>query len=71
MKKINIAQPNKCDVCHNNIIDEFYDTEYNDSGQPIIVCPACFTKGKCNNFIHFKNIEGFWNRLSKNDEKTN
>ena len=63
MKKFNIKEPDKCDNCHNKILREFYDTEYNGVKQPMIVCPNCFTKGKCNNTIHFKNIDGFWYKM--------
>jgi hypothetical protein len=63
MKKFNIIEPDKCDNCHNKISREFYDTEYNGVKEPIKVCPACFKKGKCNNTIHFKNIDGFWYKM--------
>lgn len=63
MKKFNINEPDKCDNCHNRISGEFFDTEYNGVTEPIKVCPACFKKGKCNNTIHYKNIDGFWYKV--------
>ena len=45
MKKFNIKEPDKCDNCHNKILREFYDTEYNGVKQPRNVCPNCFKKG--------------------------
>jgi hypothetical protein len=63
MKKFNINEPDKCDNCHNKISGEFFDTEYNGVKEPIKVCPACFKKGKCNNTIHYKNIDGFWYKM--------
>jgi hypothetical protein len=63
MKKFNITQPDNCNNCHNKILKEFYDTEYNGVKEPIKVCPRCFKKGKCHNTIHFKNIDGFWYRV--------
>ena len=30
MKKFNIKEPDTCGHCHNKILSEFYDTEYND-----------------------------------------
>ena len=65
MKKFNIKEPDKCDHCHNKILREFYDTEYNGVKQPMNVCPNCFKKGKCHNTIHYKNIDGFWYRMDQ------
>ena len=44
MKKFNIKEPDKCDICHEKISREFYDTEYNGVKQPMNVCPRLFQK---------------------------
>ena len=69
MKKFNIKEPDNCDICHNKILWEFYDTEYNGVKQPMNVCPDCFKKGKCHNTIHYKNIDGFWYRMDTVNKK--
>ena len=69
MKKFNVNEPDKCDNCHNQILKDFYDTEYNGVKEPIKVCPDCFKKGKCNNTIHYKNIDGFWYKMNNVKEK--
>jgi hypothetical protein len=69
MKKFNVTEPDKCDNCHNPISGEFFDTEYNGVKEPIKVCPACFKKGKCDNTIHYKNIDGFWYKMNNVKKK--
>ncbi|MFZ1036040.1 MAG: hypothetical protein WAN57_02430 [Smithella sp.] len=70
MKKFNIKEPEKCDICHEKISREFFDTEYNGMKQPMNVCPNCFKKGECHNTIHYKNIDGFWYRIDTKRKTT-